>query len=265
LIALTDLALDRSTATIAKGDSLQLEPLFTPENTTEMEVTWSSSEQGVASVSANGLVYGRNLGVSLITLRSTDGKYSATCQVTVANTAAAFGDTASHWASTYIEEMVAAGYINGYSDGSFQPNRPITRAEFLSILMRILANKQETPLDGTALFSDTTSHWAKDYIAAAVAHNIAAGTDNGLFRPDAAITREQLTLMLSNAVQGDGSDLPLTFTDSAAVAAWARDGVAFALSQGWVSGYGDGSFAPAKTATRGEVCAILSRFCQYYE
>ncbi|HHX14358.1 MAG TPA: hypothetical protein GX726_05335 [Clostridiales bacterium] len=262
LIPLTGLALSRNAAVIAKGESLQLEAQFTPNNTTEQEVTWSSSQPGVASVSTNGLVYGRNLGVSVITLRSADGKYSATCQVTVAKDAVKFTDVSGHWAKSYIDEMATAGYINGYSDASFRPDRSITRAEFLSILMRILHDKKGVALSGTATFSDTSSHWAKDYIAAAVEQKIAGGMGNNQFRPDAAITREQITLMLCNAVRGDGSQMALNFTDGAAISSWARDSVAFALSRGWVSGYGDGSFGPGRSATRGEVCAMLSRFCQ---
>ena len=83
--------------------------------------------------------------------------------------------------------------------------------------------------------------------------------------PDAPVTREQITVLLKKAVKGSGTDLPLAFSDSAAVSAWARDSVAFAASQGWISGYSDGSFGPLRSATRGEVCAMLCRFCQYYD
>ena len=264
-VPLTGLSISRSAAVIAKGDSFQLEAVFTPANTTERDVTWSSSQPGVATVSTTGLVRGRNLGTSLISVRSADGKYVALCQITVAATAASFTDTSGHWAEDYIEQMVADGYLSGYSDGSFQPDRPITRAEFSAILMRILHDKQGLALSGSASFKDTATHWARDYIAAAASQGIASGMGDGYFRPDASVTREQITVLLTNAVKGNGAGLPLAFSDSSSVSSWARDSVAFASSQGWISGYSDGSFGPARSATRAEVCAMLCRFCQYYQ
>ena len=54
--------------------------------------------------------------------------------------AAQFTDTADHWAAEYIERAVDYGFVNGYSDGTFRPDDPITRAEFTKIVNSVLEN-----------------------------------------------------------------------------------------------------------------------------
>jgi hypothetical protein len=80
-------------------------------------------------------------------------------------------DIAEHWAKGSIEELVAMGAISGYPDGSFAPDKGISRAEFAVVLIK--AFKLE-PKAGK-VFADTTEHWAKDSIAAANGYGIISG------------------------------------------------------------------------------------------
>jgi uncharacterized protein YjdB len=79
----TALDLNYTTKTIAKGASFTLKPIFTPSNTTNKNVTWSSSNKGVATVSDAGKVTGVKTGNTIITCVSEDGGFIATCLVTV--------------------------------------------------------------------------------------------------------------------------------------------------------------------------------------
>lgn len=80
------------------------------------------------------------------------------------NPAIQFTDISKHWAESTIKSFVNSKYINGYNDGTFRPDNLITRAEFVKILNKYfgLTNKSGK------VFSDTSSHWAKEEIDIAV-------------------------------------------------------------------------------------------------
>ena len=61
--------------------------------------------------------------------------------------AAEFKDTSKHWAKTYIEEAVKYGFVSGYTDGTFKPDNPITRAEFTKMLNSAIGNTAETDIN----------------------------------------------------------------------------------------------------------------------
>lgn len=96
-----------------------------------------------------------------------------------------------HPACAAVSDLVARGIINGYEDGTFRPDRPVTRAEFAK--MYTLAVGIE-PRPGESLpFSDTAGHWADTmgFLAAAVANGAIVGFPDGTFRPDDLVTRAQ--------------------------------------------------------------------------
>lgn len=75
---------------------------------------------------------------------------------------------AGHWAEEGINTLINLGAIKAYADGTFKPNSSITRAEFVSVLVK------EFKLEyvNGKVFDDTLNHWAKDAIATAQAHGI---------------------------------------------------------------------------------------------
>ena len=261
-VAVSGVSLNRSALTMARGGTFQLSPVFDPEDATNSEVYWSSSNPGVVTVDTDGLLTAVNIGAATISVMTDDGGYTAACQVTVSQQAAAFSDVAGIWAAESINAMVEMGWIHGYSDGTFRPSAKITRAEFLSILVSLLQSVNgQAPQSGN-IFPDTNSHWAKEAISTAVALGIASGYPNGNFGPNDLITREQMAMMLTKAAGSSGQDGALKFTDAARISAWAKAYVSYAADKGWIGGYADGTFGPQKQATRAEVCALLWRFYQ---
>jgi hypothetical protein len=110
-----------------------------------------------------------------------------------------------------------AGILNGYTDGTFQPNQSITRAEFAAIAARFLSSEVED--NGVARFSDISGHWAEDSINRAVAAGWINGYTDGTFRPDQPITRAEvvsvINSMLDRIPTEDGLlDDMITFTDN---------------------------------------------------
>ena len=101
------------------------------------------------------------------------------------------------WYNNAVSTMVNAGILNGYSDGTFQPNANITRAEFATIAARFLSNSYSL----NDRFYDTEGHWAEPYINRAAEVGWINGYSDGSFKPDRAITRAE-AVTLVNAVLG---------------------------------------------------------------
>ena len=99
---------------------------------------------------------------------------------------------AGAWYNHAVSTLSAMGIVKGDSDGKFNPNAPITRAEFAAIAARFDDKANST----TADFSDIVSHWAKNEISAASNNGWINGYPDGTFRPDNKITRaEAMTLV----------------------------------------------------------------------
>ena len=137
-------------------------------------------------------------------------------------------DIIDHWAEAYIKTLIEKGAITGYPDQTFKPNNNITRAEFASVLVKAFELETKTG----KVFNDTAEHWAKDVIATANAYDIIKGYNDEKFGPNDAITREQMALMIVRAVKLDQVEKETSFTDSAGISDWAKEGVAAAVKMG---------------------------------
>jgi alpha-tubulin suppressor-like RCC1 family protein len=162
-------------------------------------------------------------------------------------------DIAGHWAEKSITKLVASGAISGYPDGDFKPDAKITRAEFVTVLVK--AFKLETKTG--KLFNDTTNSWAKDYIATANAYGIVNGYDDLSFGPDDLITREQMIVMLIKAARLTSATSQTTFTDSDSISSWARNSIAIAIQTSLIKGYPANTFGPSLNASRAEGITVL--------
>lgn len=104
----------------------------------------------------------------------------------------AFTDTPSSWYNKAINAAVARGIMKGYPDGRFRPNAPITRAEFTQMIYTF-DNKPY----GVAPFADVVGHWAERAIGSEYQAKRITGYPDGLFRPDANITRAEAVVILN--------------------------------------------------------------------
>jgi hypothetical protein len=165
-----------------------------------------------------------------------------------------FTDINGHWAQSQIENLTAQNIISGYPDGTFKPDKIITRAEFVTLLVK--AFKLEIKTD--KVFNDTANHWAKDYIATANAFGIANGYSNDIFGPNDPITREQMTVMIVRVANLQSSGATLSFSDSVKVSDWAKDAVVIASANKIIKGFPDGSFQPLNEASRAQAVIVIS-------
>ncbi len=113
-----------------------------------------------------------------------------------------FSDLKSnHWAYGYVNAIVNAGIMNGYPDGTFGPDRPITRAELSTVMVRVRGLFPIMVAPPT--FPDIAGHWAAGYIESAQRAMFITGYPSGDFRPDRSITRAE-TVTLINRSFGRG-------------------------------------------------------------
>jgi len=161
--------------------------------------------------------------------------------------AGTFKDTEAYpWAEEAIENMVNNGYISGYTDGTFRPEKEITRAEFVSVI-----NKMNQLTEASELsFTDVKStHWAYEQIKIAVAAGYINGYPDGSFRPDALITKEQVAAMFNNLYAFDTASSPHLIKDLSKVSPWAVQAVVNVVSNEVMQLDSEGKFngkVPAK-------------------
>ena len=164
-------------------------------------------------------------------------------------------DVTDHWAEDYIWVLTENGIIEGYPDQTFKPDNKITRAEFVTILVRAF----ELESDTCKVFNDTANHWAKDFVAIAAANGVVGGYSDTIFGPDDNITREQMAVMIFNAAKLLKTEELTAFEDSDEIAEWAQLAVASASAHGIITGYPDNTFQPQGEATRAEASTVIVR------
>ncbi|MFD0670833.1 S-layer homology domain-containing protein, partial [Cohnella sp. GCM10027633] len=169
-----------------------------------------------------------------------------------------FSDISEHWAKASIEQAVSNGIVTGYEDGTFKPDKTVTRAEFAVMLMNAIKPQGA----GAALtFKDAAKigSWAQKAVAQAVQAGIINGYEDGTFRPVGEITRAEMAAMIAGAL-GKSSEANATATDFADdkdIPAWAKAAVAYVKQASIVQGKGDNRFAPGDHATRAEAVTVL--------
>ena len=159
------------------------------------------------------------------------------------------------WALEAVELLAGAGVVEGF-DGRFDPHRPITRAELTKVLVKGLG-MQEAAGAGISFKDITGDDMFAGYIAAAVEAGLVRGYEDGTFRPERAVTREEAITILARGLglPEPSGEMP-GFADASEISPWAAESVASAVSAGLVRGYPDNTFRPGRTVTRAE-CAVL--------
>ncbi|TCN00981.1 CARDB protein [Paenibacillus sp. BK033] len=181
----------------------------------------------------------------------------------IVRTDKSFDDTATHWAKKEIDALANLLIVDGVGDGTFDPNRSITRAEFTALVVRLFG--LATPAAaGNGKFGDVQADdWFASVVAAATGAGLINGYENGEFRPDQTISREEMAVILSRGLafaghKGEASGAG-AFTDQSEIPAWAAEAISQLAGFGIVNGKPGNEFDPAGEATRAESVAMLYR------
>ena len=178
---------------------------------------------------------------------------------------------AGHWFYEYVEYVYEQGLMSGTAQDRFSPQMSTTRAMTVTILYRM----DGSPDTENRPFRDVPDNtWYTEAVGWAAEWNIVGGYGNGRFGPDDPVTREQLAKILAGyaGYQGYGvseEDFQNAgleqFSDRGRISDWAEPYVCWAVNQGLLNGKGDGILDPGGLATRAEIAALFTRFCQMYQ
>ncbi|MBE7030666.1 MAG: hypothetical protein E7409_04460 [Ruminococcaceae bacterium] len=175
-----------------------------------------------------------------------------------------------HWAYEPVRYLTGIGAVSTESeDGTFRQGDPVTRAEFVKMLLLGMKMENEESIaalaaaDGAPSFDDVAgAEWYYNYVTAAASLGIVSGGGDGTFRPDAPISREEMCLMLTRTLDKLGLaaayiDNPPDFADRDTISEWAFPSVIKLSLMGIVNGDTDAQFRPQDTATRAEVAKVI--------
>lgn len=186
----------------------------------------------------------------------------------IAEASKTFADLKGHWAKDDIELLASKLVVKGMTDTGFAPDNRITRAEFAAILVRSLGLSESIE----SKFADVSSKdWYAGAVGAASKAGLVDGYEDGTFKPEASITREQMAVMVARAMTAAGKQAAAdvkglaSFTDANAISGWAKDAVAQAVKAGIINGMTEHTFVPDHNASRAEAAVMMKRLLQYAE
>ncbi len=177
----------------------------------------------------------------------------------------------AEWAKEYIMKMQALKVFTGYTDGTFQPNKPVTRAEAIVTAVRLLGLEDEAKAKATntklnfkdAELIDKKFSWAKGYVMVALEQGLFDASEDKLM-PEKPASRVWVSTLLVKALGLQKEALQQmnktpSFSDAKQIPAGSVGYVNIAVEKGLVTGYDNGSFQPNKNVTRAEMAALLDR------
>ena len=167
-----------------------------------------------------------------------------------------------------VAELETHGaYVVGYTDGTFGPDRDMTRNEAATIFARLLAqrNRERITAPTKTTFPDVpVNAWYAGYVSYLARYGIAVGYTDGLFHGNEPITRAEFTAMAVRFFDAYGDGDPAIMEEysgfwDVSPGHWAAGYIEDAARYGWVVGYGDGTFHADDEITRAEVVTIVNR------
>lgn len=265
------------------GQELNLEVTYSPEDTTEdTKVKWTTSNSGAGEFyedlysTQGGVFEATGYGTTYITAQM--GDKTAVCVITVSeesDPSFPFTDIAvkkGSWQYDNVKYVYDKGIMNGISGTTwFQPNNPLTRAMFATVLYRMAGSPNVNFGDR---FSDVAAgQYYSDAVIWANDKGIVSGYTDGSYGVNKNITREQIAKMLFEYAKSNKYDVSMkkslsSFTDENEVSNWATEYMEWATAVGLITGKpnGDGTYRldPKGEATRAECAKMLAMFDQKY-
>lgn len=169
-------------------------------------------------------------------------------------------DIRGHWAEEALQSFADNGYLAGDGRGHYMPNAMMTRAQFATVMNRLVGLTEESA--AIANYTDvSTSDWYYRELAKALAAGFVSGTSATTMSPDAPISRQQAFTMLSRYLKLNTSDTSAlnAFADQDTIADYARGPMAAMVDAGYVQGSDDRRLLPEKQLTRAEGVTVLYR------
>lgn len=181
------------------------------------------------------------------------------------------------WARNAIEKMAEKDMLKGVAENKFAPNKPVTKAEALAMILRVLGHDEEAQLELKAIkegkkkskIKDMAQEWALGYIEIAKKGNLLADDEELTWKNlNKPAQRQEVAKYLVRAMGLEGEaavsqDKPLPFKDAAAVKKAFRGYVYVAYDRGMMRGDNKNNFQPNKSVTRAEMAVLVEKLDEY--
>jgi len=168
-------------------------------------------------------------------------------------------DYEGHWAEASIKTLFEKGFVTGYTDGSFNPEAQISRAEFMAVINRAFGYTDKAVIS----FKDVKeTDWHYEHIARAVKAGYIKGYTNGTMRPTGNITRQEAAVILSRILGLEeiaDTKVLVSVRDVGKIQEWGVKGIAAIVSKGYISLRKDTSFEPGVPLTRAEMAVAVEK------
>ena len=182
----------------------------------------------------------------------------------VARNPISFKDTLSHWGKPYVELAAAKGLLEGVGGDKFAPDRSITRAEFTAMLIRALGYSGS---DGSSPSYDDVKpgSWYYDIVATARQLGLLDFAAGSSFKPDQALTREEMASMLVAVISREQASLTKQqanldhYKDAGNINAAYLDNVRIVVKLNLMTGTSSHTFSPEGSSTRAQAATVLVR------
>ena len=171
-----------------------------------------------------------------------------------------FNDTKNSWAKDYISFAAVRGIVGGVGDNNFAPDKNVTRAEFLKMAFSALGIETDGAKVSAKDVKETD--WYAPYVGFAMDSGIVKGYEDGTFKPNNEISREEMMVMLDRLVDYAGIKAEsgkLSFKDKANISDWAKDATASIVAMGIITGNDDGTLKPKSNTKRSECAVVMMR------
>ena len=175
-----------------------------------------------------------------------------------ANGSSIFIDVEEGWAKAPILAISEKGWMIGTRDFYFEPNKPLTRAQAATLLVRVLELKGTG--NNLPKFTDVpNNHWAKSDIEIASTHGLMNGKGNQKFAPDEFLTREEMATLLSRLLKiSPEAKKDNPFSDISSTQ-WSYPYIVSMAEEKIFEGFEDNTFRPKDKVTRAQMAALLDR------
>lgn len=173
--------------------------------------------------------------LSSMTIASADSQSNGTAGAPIAK-ATSVNDVSKHWAKEQINDWVSKGFVKGYSDNTFKPDKTITRAEFITMVNNVFGFVEKAPIS----FKDVkTSDWYNAEIAKAIEIGYVKGYSDGTMKPNAQISRQEVAAVIANILRlqaAENSTEIQKLKDIKDSKTWAKGAIGAVLEHGYMKG-----------------------------
>jgi polygalacturonase len=178
-----------------------------------------------------------------------------------------FEDMAGHWAQNDVTKLASKLLVQGVSETDFDPEAPVTRAQFAVLLSRSLGLTGNP--DTQESFQDVQqSDWFYKQLGASLQAGLIDGYEDGTLKPNESVSREQMAVMIARAMQfmnvsSKAAATPSQQFTKGNVHEWAREAIQQCIAAGLMQGISENDFGATEGATRAQAAVTLARLLKY--